>query len=319
MNIQLPKDHGRSLLDKHLADSRERVAKDRKDVILPQTPVNVKDIFDRSDKRADKETDKTDLQKKDGSNSIQAGGLNISFQFDLFYELTSKVQAKMGQDGANRFMELSGKVSETFMGNFSLEIDPVGSFMNGTDKSLEISPETTSEFFDAVEGLADLSPEALENFLKESDEFFAELETTYGEADGTFDQIKGMMQEQAKAFFADVDNARSSMFGAGESQEAVPESEAATLPAADATSLLPATGSASDDSESSLIEMFFKPELKVSQSDYQSFLEEFMNFAEKFKQQMFEKLLGNRNPYEKAVKSEDSSNDSSKSLIDTAI
>jgi hypothetical protein len=323
MNIKLPQDQGRSKLDQSIAEYRERVARNRRDLVEQQAPVSLKDVFERS-KKDEKDTGATgDLQNNQDTRAIKSDGLNISFQFDLFYELTSKVEARMGQQGANRFVELSGKVSETFMGNFSLSIDPVGSFMNGTDKSLEISPETTNEFFDAVEGLADLSPEALENFLKESDEFFAELENTYGEAGGAFDDIKGQMQQQATAFFADVEKVRTNATGNANPAESV---EAAAVPAVpaipgeevNATTDLASLLTENDDS-SSLIEMFFNPEKKLSQSDYQGFLSDFAEYAEKFKQQMFEKLFSMRNPYEKASKTDETADESSKNLIDTAI
>lgn len=321
MNIK-PLDQGRSRLDQMLADYRERVARNREEMVEQKAPTSLKDVFERSRNGEENAASANDLEKSKDPAAVQADGLNISYQFDLFYELTSQVEAKMGQQGANRFVELSGKVSETFMGNFSLSIDPVGSFMNGTSKSLEISPETTGEFFDAVEGLADLSPEALENFLKESDEFFAELENTYGEAGGAFDDIKSQMQEQAKAFFADVEKVKSDVLGNDETPEVDASTEngelgapaAETQGSADLSSLL----SANDD-ESSLIEMFFNPEMKVSQSDYQDFLSEFIDYADKFRQQMFEKLFSSRNPYEKASKSDEKSEETSKNIIDTAV
>ncbi|EKD84206.1 MAG: hypothetical protein ACD_39C00180G0001, partial [uncultured bacterium] len=201
MNIRLP-DHGRSLFES-LKELRNTQGKDKKEDVVAKGLKQLQDVFEKTaNAKPAKQKDSSAVADENAPQTIKSDGLNISFQFDLFYELTSKVEAKMGQKGAERFVELSGTVSETFMGSFNLSIDAVGSFMNGTDKSLDISPEVTGEFFDAVEGLADLSPEALENFLKESDEFFASLEETYGPANGAFDQIKSTMQEQAKAFFA---------------------------------------------------------------------------------------------------------------------
>ena len=313
MSIKLLNDQGRSPLEQLQARNRERLYGNEESARAARQAT---DKFERS--KADKEADKAAEGTKGNPEtaSLEADGLNISFQFDLFYELSSKVEAKMGSDGASRFVELSGRVSETFQGNFSLSIDPVGSFMNGTGKSLEISPETTGEFFDAVEGLADLSPEALENFLAESDDFFAELEKKYGEANGAFDGIRNQMQEQAKAFFADVEQARSDAIGGKtETPEILGPAEVPSQSGVDLTSLLP--GSASDE-ESSLIEMFFNPDLKLSQSDYQSFLEEFSSYAEKFRQQMFEKLFNSRNPYEKAGK-DDNEDKKAPKLIDTAV
>ncbi len=319
MSLKLGSDHGRSILEQLQNRFRDRVDEEKGAKPFSPAPLSLKDIFERSRTHERKDSGKTGLQEKPEAGSIQAGGLNISFQFDLFYELSSKVEAKMGRQGANRFAELSGKVSETFMGNFSLSIDPVGSFMNGTEKSLEISPETTGEFFDAVEGLADLSPEALENFLKESDEFFNELEATYGEAGGAFDQIKGVMQEQAKAFFADVEQARADALGGGAATEALPAEGEAALPAAntDISALLPTTDK--ENGNGSLIEMFFKPEVKVSQSDYQDFLKDFVEYAEKFKQQMFEKLFNSRSSYDKTGKSEETEAAGKTNIVDTAV
>lgn len=316
MNIQL--DQGRSsLLEQLQLSTYHRTGIARSGLLPSAKQPELKDIFERSATPAAKGPEAKELQNDDNSGSIQAGGLNISFQFDLFYELSSKVEARMGQQGAERFVELSGKVSETFMGNFDLSIDAVGSFMNGTDKSIDLSPEVTNEFFDAVEGLADLSPEALENFLKESDEFFAELENVYGKADGAFGQIKEVMQQQAKAFFADVNSARDGLMAPQSDPGAVeipqlPEAETADL----ASALAPLA--AESEQKPSLLELFFKPETKVSQNDYQDFLADFFTYTEKFKQQMFEKFFATRNPYEKAGKTDTSQSESPKLLVDTA-
>lgn len=302
MNIRSA-DQGRSLLEQLQTSLSEKTQIGHRSVLQQKSPKTIQDTFEKA---PEKLPEKTTAQQP-----IEADGLNISFQFDLFYELSSKVEAKMGQSGAERFVELSGKVSETFMGNFSLSIDPVGSFMNGTEKSLEISPETTNEFFDAVEGLADLSPEALENFLKESDEFFNELENTYGEAGGAFDQIKGLMQEQAKAFFADVEATRQAALEA-------PEQNSEGTPAIPAgTEAIPQPSSETEDAP--LITLTLKPQQSASQDDYQAFLEDFLNYASKFRQQMFDKLLSSRMPgYDKMLKNQTDGSENSKNLIDTA-
>lgn len=320
MEIKLPKDQGRSPIDQLQADYRDKFAQGQKSVFLPPTATTAKDTFEpSSSKKANKASEQTEVKDDTTASSAKADGLNISFQFDLFYELSSKVEAKMGQSGANRFTELSGKVSETFMGSFNLSIDAVGSFMNGTDKSLDISNETTNKFFDAVEGLADLSPEALQDFLKESDTFFNELENTYGEANGAFDQIKSQMQDQATAFFADVEQARNDALTGGQQQ--LPESteDADNSTAGTTTDLSSPASSGAADQENSLIEMLFKPGLKISQDDYKSFLSDFAEYAQKFRQQMFEKLLGNRSGYDKTGKTGEESDDKKTSLIDTAV
>lgn len=301
MNIRSA-DHGRSLIEQLQTSLSEKTQIGHRSVLQQKAPKVIEDVFEKAPEKKPEENG--------SKNAVEAGGLNISFQFDLFYELSSKVEAKMGRSGADRFVELSGKVSETFMGNFSLSIDPVGSFMNGTEKSLEISPETTNQFFDAVEGLADLSPEALENFLKESDNFFNKLKETYGEANGAFDQIKGLMQDQAKAFFADVDGARKMALEG-------PKIAENTLPAATAKpESLPASA---ESGQAPLITLTLKPEKTASQNDYQAFLEDFFNYAMKFRQQMFDKLLNSRMPgYEKMMKSAEEGSESSKNLINTA-
>ncbi|PKL46033.1 MAG: hypothetical protein CVV42_17980 [Candidatus Riflebacteria bacterium HGW-Riflebacteria-2] len=319
MKIQ-SNDHGRSLLEQ-LREMRGGQKADKRPEGLAKGLKHLQDVFEKTaDKTAKNgKTDAPAVADQNTPQTVQADGLNISFQFDLFYELTSKVEAKMGVKGAERFVELSGTVSETFMGNFSLSIDTFGSFMNGTDKSLDLSPEVTNEFFDAVEGLADLSPEALENFLKESDEFFAELENTYGPANGAFDQIKSTMQEQAKAFFADVESVRqSALAGPQMATPALPEAlpteglPAETVPATE----LPVTVEGDKD----LIELLFQPGKKVSQNDYKNFLEEFWKYAEKFRQQMLEGLFNNRSSgYAKQGKASDESESVVNSMIDTAV
>jgi hypothetical protein len=242
----------------------------------------------------------------DEAQSVQAGGYNISFQFDLFYELTSKVEAQMGQRGAERFVSLGASVAETFQSSFSLSIDPVGSFMNGTQESLELSPEVTNSFFDAVEKMSSLSPEALENFLSKSDDFFAELKKTYGDAEGAFDAIKDTMQSQAKNFFAQVKDMKDSVLGAPEGQIKGLEEGAKAEPLKgkeklaelgielespsklDTLSML-LDGSEKDDD--SLISMFFNKDVKLSQDQYSDFLQDFQGFANKIKGAMFGTLF----------------------------
>lgn len=309
MNIRL--DQGRSLLDQ-LNEQRTGKKADKNEQAAPKTMKHLQDVFEKTANKA-KPKDSPTTNDKNTPQAIQADGLNISFQFDLFYELASKVEAKMGQKGAERFVELSGTVSETFMGSFNLSIDAVGSFMNGTDKSLDISPEVTNKFFDAVEGLADLSPKALENFLKESDKFFASLEETYGPANGAFAKIKGAMQEQAKAFFADVETVR---------QQAIAGPAPATaLPETPADEALPAVKVTADSKQGQqLIDLLFQPKKKVSQDEYKGFLKEFLDYAEKFKQQMLEKLLNSKlSGYDKQGKASEESEPVTSSKIDTAI
>lgn len=311
MNIRLP-DHGRSLIEQ-LKEMRANPKAEKKENAAAKGLKHLQDVFEKtsSARPADKKDNPAVTDDKT-PQAVQADGLNISFQFDLFYELTSKVESKMGQKGAERFVELSGTVSETFMGNFNLSIDAVGSFMNGTDKSLDLSPEVTGEFFDAVEGLADLSPEALENFLKESDEFFASLEETYGPANGAFDQIKTTMQEQAKAFFADVDSVRQAALAGPAGTEALPEPSA--------TEALPAAELPESESGNQLIELLFQPEKKVSQEDYKDFLKDFLAYTEKFRQQLFEKLFNNKlSNYEKLANATEEPESIKTGSIDTAV
>jgi hypothetical protein len=214
--------------------------------------------------------------------AIEADGLKISFQFNLFYELSQKVSARMGQQGLNRFMEVSSTVSETFAAGFSLSIDPIGSFMKSTDKSLDISPETTARFLDAVEGLADLSPKALENFLKETESFFDTLEQTYGPAGGAFDTIKSQMQEQAKAFFADVTATRETALGG---------------PPAPAPTALPAGDPPAEPAGTELpIPLTGRPGTSVGQDEYQAFLKEFLSYVGRFREQMMRDFLAFASP-----------------------
>lgn len=311
MNIRLS-DHGRSLLEQ-LNEQHAGKKADKNEQTVPKAMKHLQDVLPEKTANQAKSKKHSTEADKNTPQAIQADGLNISFQFDLFYELTSKVEAKMGQKGAERFVELSGTVSETFMGSFNLSIDAVGSFMNGTDKSLDISSEVANKFFDAVEGLADLSPEALENFLKESDKFFASLEETYGPANGAFDQIKGAMQEQAKAFFADV--------GAVRQQAIAGPAPAAALPEIPSGEALPAVKVTADSKQGQqLIDLLFQPEKKASQNEYQDFLKEFLKYADKFKQQMLEKLFNSKlSGYGKLGKASDESEPIASSKVDTAV
>lgn len=253
-------------------------------------------------------TNDNEISDENGVKTIQAGGLNISFQFDMFYELSSKVEAQMGKSGAERFASLGATVAETFQSNFNLSIDAVGSFMNGTEQSLAISNETTNAFFDAVSSMADLSPESLENFLKESDNFFDELKATYGDAEGAFDQIKETMQSQAKDFFAKVTDMRENAMAAPEEKPAIEidankaedtenaEDIASSLDLktpskSDLLSSLLDGLKGSEDNENDLISMYFKKDMKVSKKDYSDFLADFQNFAEKLRANMFTSMF----------------------------
>jgi hypothetical protein len=239
------------------------------------------DSFEKSSEVAPK---KSEVEASENNKDPK---LNISFQFDLFYELSQKVEAKMGQKGAERFYEASSTVSETFMGNFSLSIDPVGSFMKSTDASLDIDPEVTGEFFDAVEGLADLSPESLENFLKESEDFFTELESVYGQAGGAFDAIQEQMANQAKAFISDVGATREAALSAPEEQFELPDTQ--SIEGAEIGSGISDAENASDDSN--LISMVMDPSVKISSADYKDFLKTFLDYTQKFQQQMMKKFF----------------------------
>lgn len=285
MKIKAPNDHGRSMLDKL---NRAFLDKSKPENLFPDENKKKisRDVFEKSP--AQKAEKATDSQKPSSDSE-----LNVSFQFDLFYQLSTRVEAKMGQSGATRFAEVSGTVAETFKGSFDLKIDGVGSFFKNTDSALEISPETTNEFFDAVEGLADLSPQALEKFLTETEDFFTELENVYGEADGTFDQIKEQMQQQAKSFFADVGTIREE--AVGDTSAAMGEIESAQIP----TEALPGGAANNPDVKreapgQNLIKMLFKPELSVPADKYQDFLEKFIDYTEKFKQQMLENFFNQK-------------------------
>lgn len=286
MNIQFPKDHGRSMLEK-LNQLFEKGKPEASPESGGKKKINA-DVFEKAPTMPIAPQNEVPAE-----NTGKGNELNISFQFDLFYQLSTKVEAKMGQSGANRFVELSGEVAETFMGNFELKIDGVGSFFKNTDSALNISPETTGEFFDAVEGLTDLSPEALQNFLQETEDFFTELENTYGEAGGAFDQIKEQMQQQASAFFADVKSTREEAMGSmDDSMSAIAEETGAAPAEAEAAD---AQAPAQSDKEPGLIQMTFKPDMLVPTDNYQDFLQKFLDYTEKFKQQMLESFF-NRKP-----------------------
>jgi hypothetical protein len=279
MKIQNLFDQGRSSIEQlhsHLEEMQQKLSSqsifNNNPLALPQ------DTFEKAPE--------VPAAEEVAGEGVEGGSdkLNISFQFDLYYELSQKVEAKMGQRGKERFYEVSSQVSETFMGNFSLSIDPVGSFMQGTDKSLDISPEVTNEFFDAVEGLADLSPEALEGFLQETEDFFGALEEKYGEAGGAFDNIKEQMQNQAKAFFQDVKGARE--FAMGEESDLLEEIAPEEIEAAEGEvpeELMPEEGAKEAEKP---ITMLLKPGLKLGQNDYKEFLKSFFDYTKKFQQNM---------------------------------
>jgi hypothetical protein len=227
------------------------------------------DLFERSADPAGAAT-----EAEEAATGTGTGKMQIKMHFDLFYELSHKVSARMGTSGGRRFVELAGTVTERFQGRFSLSIDPVGSFLKDIDRSLDISTETTNAFFDAVEGLADLSPAALETFLKESDRFFDDLEKTYGDLDGVFDDLKKQIQDQATAFFQQVANIRASSVSAPEAPPAAePAPEPPTAP------------------DAPLIPLVFGDGRLVKAQDYQEFLTAFLDYARRFREQMMLEFL----------------------------
>ncbi|MBF0499005.1 MAG: hypothetical protein HQM09_02635 [Candidatus Riflebacteria bacterium] len=257
--------------------------------LLPSQQKSTVDSFEKSP-----QTD--EVKNDDKSLTREAGGLKISYQFDLFYQLSQKVSAQMGQKGADRFAEVASKVTETFKGSLSLTIDPIGSYMNGTGKSLNISPDTANKFMDSVDKLADLSPESLQNFLKESDKFFGDLENTYGKANGAFQDIKTKMQEQAQNFFNGVKDIQ---------QQALDQSSAAlagSIPGTDQT--LPSGGQlpAGNNAQSAVvpqigqtdgqIPLLFGKGATASQGDYQNFMKGFADYVNKLRAQMMQDFLG---------------------------
>ncbi len=219
-------------------------------------------------------------EAENNAGSSSSNGLRISYHFDLFYELSQKVSAKMGQKGLNRFTEVSAGVAETFKGSFSLKIDALGSFLNGTDKSLNISPETANRFMDSVAGLADLSPESLEQFLSEADSFFADLEATYGEADGAFDDIRDQMKSQANQFFDSVAQIRNE--ASGEAQP--PEIE---LPDA----LLETSAKLASEFPLGFIPLSDGSGMEFPARDYKSFLSNFLKYVEQFRKNTMKDFL----------------------------
>lgn len=223
----------------------------------------------------------------DATTDAKGGGLNISFQFDLFYQLSQKVTAKMGQQGQNRFFEVSQTVAETFKASFSLSIEPVGSFLRSTDKSLDLDPSITNEFFDAVEGLAALTPEALENFLRETEEFFDSLKENYGETDGVFDSIKNMIRTQAQAFFAEIGTIKESMLGITPGQALEAEGlEGQTSPDAitqnGAGALLPGIDEQSAALSPSVTELLES----TTTNPLQDFLRDFLEYMKKYRESL---------------------------------
>jgi hypothetical protein len=237
------------------------------------------DSFEKSSIPTD-ESDSTAVSDK-------AGGLKISYHFDLFYELSQKVSAKMGQKGLNRFTEVSATVAETFKGSFQLNIDAVGSYLKGTDKSLDISQETANEFMDSVDELSNLSPEALENFLREADEFFADLETSYGEAGGAFDDIRDQMKSQASQFFKSVNGIREEVLAEAETvvplEGTTPQNP--SLPAG-ADELTPFPGSLS-----ALIPAADGSGMEFPAKDYKSFVNNFLRYVDQFRKNLVKDFL----------------------------
>ena len=124
--------------------------------LVPTDKLDLSNIKNVSTEIAASQEKYSERTNSSSGEITSSNGSNVSFQFDLFYSLTSKVEAKMGQSGAERFVDLSASVAETFQSSFSLSIDGVGSFMNGTDKSLDISPEVAQPGYGTSNGNSQL-------------------------------------------------------------------------------------------------------------------------------------------------------------------
>lgn len=280
--------------------------------LVPTDKLDLSNIKNVSTEIAASQEKYSERTNSSSGEITSSNGSNVSFQFDLFYSLTSKVEAKMGQSGAERFVDLSASVAETFQSSFSLSIDGVGSFMNGTDKSLDISPEVANDFFDAVEGLTKQGPEALENFLKKSDAFFNELEATYGNMDGAFDTIKEQVQSQAKDFIASVGDAQNFvMNGVQEDQQNLLDQASGLL---SENSEVPENSE--EDGGNNLIKMFAKPEITATQDQYKDFLNKFIEYANKMKESMFNELMAMKDGTSNSDNS--SASNALKSLLDVS-
>ncbi len=326
MNIKFNQTQGKSLYEQlqkisnsltgksETKDTKEKESKKASESSL--VPTDKLDISKNSNVSTEIAASQEKYSERTNSSSgeiTSSNGSNVSFQFDLFYSLTSKVEAKMGQSGAERFVNLSASVAETFQSSFSLSIDGVGSFMNGTDKSLDISPEVANDFFDAVEGLTQQGPEALENFLKKSDAFFNELEANYGNMDGAFDTIKEQVQNQAKEFIASVGDAQNFVMGEVEGDQQNLLDQVSGL-LADNTEA--AEASEEQDGSKDLISMFNNPEIKATQDQYKDFLSKFLEYANKMKESMFNELMAMK---DNSTNSADSSaSNALKSLLDVS-
>ena len=326
MNIKFNQTQGKSLYEQlqkisnsltgksETKGTKEKESKKASEASL--VPTDKLDISKNSNVSAEIAASHEKYSERSNSSSgeiTSSNGSNVSFQFDLFYSLTSKVEAKMGQSGAERFVNLSASVAESFQSSFSLSIDGVGSFMNGTDKSLDISPEVANDFFDAVEGLTKQGPEALENFLKKSDAFFNELEANYGNMDGAFDTIKEQVQNQAKEFIASVGDAQSFVMDEVESdqQNLLDQVSGLLSDNTEATE----TSEEPDDNKN-LISMFNNPEIKATQDQYKDFLSKFIEYANKMKESMFNELMAMK---DNSTNSADSSaSNALKSLLDVS-
>lgn len=239
-------------------------------------PVIPQDVFEKAPDAESKSESQS--QSQSAAQTKAADGLRVSMHFDLFYQLSQKVTARMGQSGGKRFTEVASTVAETFKGNFSLTIDPIGSYLKGTEKSLDISPETANSFFNAVAGLADQSPQALEGFLKESDKLFNELEGKFGEAGGTFDELKKQVQDQATTFFRQVAATRGQAAGQPVTGQTADQ---ATLE--DAQQLLPPGSTAGKDASATPV--VAGKNGMINSQGYQDFLKNFIDYVQKFQKQ----------------------------------
>lgn len=270
MNLRIASDQGWS---KHLDPDLRRLKPENQNPaadVSSTKALKLEDSFEKSSK--------AENHQLSSSNSNSSAALSVSYQFNLFYEMSSKVEARMGKAGAERFVETGATISETFKSSFSLEIDVVGSFIDSTDKSLDISPETTDRLFTSIQELSEMSIKSVENFLKATNEFFQEIEERFSSANGIFDDMRSQMESQARDFF----DSFVSMVGR-ETQEVI-ESSPEVVPEQ------PETENQNSIHDSLLIQLQQRPGRRLPLPIYQDFLSSFHEYAQEFQTKMKEKF-----------------------------
>lgn len=167
----------------------------------------------------------------EAANAISSGSENSSMEIevsmDLFWSLSKRITEESGEDMAGRFHRTTKEVAEAFSADFSMKIKMTEGYLQNTEKVVEFDQELLGDFFDAMDGLANMDDASVEAFAEASDKFFGDLAERYEGAEEAFVEIGEALEQQVRTFFDDVKSTKQLM---KTGPTGIPENLTALLP-----------------------------------------------------------------------------------------